>query len=129
MKLQATESSYRENSGMSALEITVNDGSWDELIGVLESKPRVFFNITTDSFVGTDDNGETRVPGIATIQKTLDAEAWYRGRVLGYQAVEGDNDSFNVCLRTNVTKIPKRLIKLGLTNADLGKYVKQEDNQ
>lgn len=124
MKLRESTHSYRENSGMSSLTITLAEGEWADLFGALVSKPKRFFEVETSEFVGTDDNGETRTPSIPTIQKTLDRMAWEYGVILGYRGVptgktamngEGKevdvlkSDEFGLCYRPNVTKVPKRL--------------------
>lgn len=128
--LEATGHTYRENSGADPLNVEVREGSWADILRTLAENPKRFFKVTTDTFVGTNSDGDTRVPGITTIQKRLDEQAWKHGMVLGYKGVQvGEtdngspqysNDAFMLCFRTNVGRIPKRLRNLGLREDDFG---------
>lgn len=151
--LTPTDHSYRENSGAEPLDISLADGSeWSDVFDVLRGAPKRFFQLPTEAFVGETSSGEKRTPSIPTIQKEFDRQAWRHGLVLGYKGVptgetkmqtrkdengnetevEVDvlsNDEFMVTARSNVTKLPKRLQKLGLRQAEYGVALEETEEQ
>lgn len=146
MKLTQTDRTYRQGTGLSRLAILQADGSsWAEAFEALSANPGVYHEVETSEFVGVDDSGVNRTPSIATIQKTLDSQAWLHGIILGFagiptgerksvvRKVRDENrvvtgskqvtvdvvrsDAFMITVRQNVTKLPK-----GLRSMDEAKF-------